>query len=196
MKKRNKSCDTTAMRTKLIILTAALFTGLAFTIAKAPCWSISAKDAKITMSMPAEPQHQLSFTGLDANICFDPADLGSSEIIARIDVRSLVTEDAGLTKHLLTADFFGADKFPVIKFISTRFELNSVSGGFTAYGALAMKDSVKAVSIPFKFEGDKEKGTFKGNFEIFSGDFGVMKKSKSGSDKVVVTLEVPVTRPK
>jgi polyisoprenoid-binding protein YceI len=178
------------------ILVMALAAGLGFAaLDKAPCWSVGMKDAKITMSLPAEPDHQLAFTGLDASICFDAANLEGSEIIARIGVRSLTTEDAELTQHLLSSEFFDADKYPVIKFISTRIE-DLKNGNYIAHGALAMKDSVQPVSIPFRFDGDQQKGVLKGRFSLFCGDYGIMKKSKSGSDKVVVDLEVPVARPK
>ena len=156
-------------------------------------WSADTKNAKVDFVLPTEP-HKLSFSGLTADIVFDAADLKHSEIIARIDVSTLATEDLGLTKHLLSADFLDADKFPQIKFISSRIE--KTGEGYTAYGALAMKDSVHAVAIPFTFDQVGKKGTFKGKFSIFSGDYGVMKKSKSGKDQVDITLEIPVNRSK
>ncbi|HEY6163208.1 MAG TPA: YceI family protein [Bacteroidia bacterium] len=167
---------------------------LAFTLGGITNWTVKPAGVKIDFSLPAEP-HKLSFSGLDASIAFDPADLAASEVIARIDVKTLATEDPGLTQHLLSPDFLDAKKYPRIKLMSTGFEKQE-GGGYLMHAALAIKDSVHAVLVPFTFETKGEEGLFKGSFEIFSGDYGVMKKSKSGGDKVVINLEIPVTRSK
>src|ERR1051326_2318544 len=173
---------------KNILISMGLVCALyGFTFLKGNTWTVDAKNIKISFDVPADP-HQLSFTTLDASINFDPLSPAASEIIARIDVKSLVTEDPGLTKHLLSPDFLDAEKFPQIKFISTRIEKKGQ--GFIAYGGLALKDSVHAVSIPFTFTQNDEEASFKGSFSIFSGDYGVMKKSKSGSVKVIISLEI------
>ena len=175
----------------LFLLPVVLIT--AFTVADNNFWKVKLKEAKINFVLPSEP-HKLSFSGLDATINFNKGSLTTSEIIARIDVKSLTTEDEGLTKHLLTADFLDAEKFPAIKFISSR--INKTDTGFVAYGALTMKDSAHVVMLPFTFTEKGKEGLFKGWFEIYSGDYGVMKKSKTGKDKIRVTLEIPVIRSK
>src|ERR1051326_2405618 len=173
---------------KKIYFAIALPLFAAFSFPVVTNWGVKPGDAKIDFSLPAEP-HTLSFAGVDASIAFDPADLPNSEIIARVDVKSLSTEDPGLTAHLLSADFLDVKRYPQIKLMSTRFEKQE-GGGFLMHAALALKDSVHAVQVPFTFEAKGEDGLFKGSFEIFCGDYGVMKKSKSGSDRVVINLEI------
>lgn len=179
---------------KTIVVAALAITAsgmAAFTFLKGNAWSVKNDGVKINFILPSEP-HQLSFSGLNADINFDASMPMSSEIIARIDVKTLKTEASGLTEHLLSADFLDVAKYPEIKFISSR--IMKTDSGYVAYGGLCMKDSVKAVKLPFTFTEKGDEGMFKGTLHIFSGDYGVMKKSKSGGDEVVISLEIPVTK--
>src|SRR5437868_7681051 len=110
------------MKKKIIsvsILSAVFLS--AFTLLSGLPWKVKEAGIKISFDVPADP-HQLSFTKIKADLSFDPNDLTNSELIARVEVKSLVTEDPGLTKHLLTPDFFDAEKYPEIKFITTKIE--------------------------------------------------------------------------
>ena len=180
------------MRKNILLVSALVIIMLsAFTFLIGNGWAVDPKNVKIKFAL-AENKHQLSFSDINAELRFDPTDLKNSEMVTRINVNSLQTDDPGLTKHLLTADFFDAEKFPQIKFITTRIEKAEV--GYTAYGALAMKDSVHRITLPFTFDQNGNEGVFKGNFSILCSEYGVMQKSKSGADKVIISLEIAVSK--
>lgn len=182
------------MKKRIMIISAVSVVLLsAFTFLGGSTWTVNSKSVQIKFAVVGN-KHQLSFPDIKADINFDANDLKNSELVTRINVNSLVSDDAELTKHLLSADFFGVEKYPQIKFISTRIEKSEV--GYTAYGALAIKDSVRAITLPFTFDQKGEEGVFKGEFSLLCSDYGVMQKSKSGSDKVIISLEIGVAKNK
>lgn len=184
------------MKTKNIILTT--LTGIALTGLFAfkmieMKWNTVSKDVKIDFTLP-NGKHSGTITGLDATIDFDPSQPNLASIKAVVDVKSLQADNSKLTDHLMTADFFDAANHPQITFTSE--SVAATDTGFVANGKLAMRDSVHTVSIPFKFirvEGE-ERASFKGTLDIFAGDYGVGKKSEKGNDRVVIAIEVPVTK--
>lgn len=173
--------------------TAVLITGVYAWRALAQPWVIHPEKALVTFDLP-DGGASGSVKGLDAAINFDPANLTESSITASVDVKTLTTGIDMRDKHLMANDYFDADKFPKITFTTT--SILPGDNGFVANGKLNMRDSTHVVSIPFNFIEKGDSATFKGSLSIFSGDYGVGKKSKGGKDKVVVTIEVPASRKK
>jgi polyisoprenoid-binding protein YceI len=82
-------------------------------------------------------------------------------------VSSLTTENEQRDQHLLNADFFDAENFPEINFVSTYIEENG-KDSFTLDGDLSMKGITKPVSLQVEFGGlitDDRHGT-KAGFTI------------------------------
>jgi hypothetical protein len=131
-------------------------------------WRVNGDQSRVTFILPAAPSDSGHFTKLAADIVFDSANLKLSSIKAVIDVNSIFTGDEGKNAHLLSADFFNAAK--------------------------QIKNVIKKINVPFRFKSTAEGGVFAGEMHLFAGDFGVMKKSKTGADKVVVYLDIPVTK--
>lgn len=74
--------------------------------------------------------------------------LSDLKINATIDVNSVITDDAEREKHLKSPDFFDAEKFPKMTFVST-----SVSGSESKLkikGKLTIKDVTKEVVLDGK----------------------------------------------
>jgi polyisoprenoid-binding protein YceI len=169
------------------IITLALCA--AFTLAKQ--WKPDAENSKISFELPAHNKKG-TFGNLNATINFDKKNLAESRITASIGVKTIKEGNEKHDIHLLSPDFFNAEKFPTISFTST--EIISSGDGYVAKGNLTVKDSIKQIEIPFTFtENGKNKATFNGSITINAGDYGVMKKSHEGADKVIVYLEVPVS---
>jgi polyisoprenoid-binding protein YceI len=135
-----------------------------------------------------------TFENLSSTINFDKKSLADSKITASIDVKTIKAGNEKLETHLLSADFFEAEKFPKITFTSTEIKPSDV--GFIAKGTLTMKDSTKVIELPFTFtEKGKKEATFSGTMTVMAGEYGVVKKVKQpGADKVVITLNVPVSK--
>src|SRR5579859_5081917 len=55
---------------------------------------------------------------ISGTVEYDPANVGATRIEAQIDVKGLSTRNDDRDKHLKSADFFDADKFPTITFVS------------------------------------------------------------------------------
>ncbi|MDQ3109563.1 MAG: YceI family protein, partial [Bacteroidota bacterium] len=177
---------------KVILLSAGvLLVGLfSFKVIHA-AWKVNHKDAKITWTMP-NGKHDGTISGLDATVVFDPAELEKGIIKATVEVKSIDAKNPKLNGHLQTADFFDAEKHPVISFTSEK--ITKTDSGFVATGKLAMRDSVHTIDVPFTFVSGEKESTIKGTMDIFAGDYGVGKKSEKGNDRVLITIEVPMSK--
>jgi polyisoprenoid-binding protein YceI len=176
---------------KIIILSVAVFALTAVSFKASMMWNVVPEGATVNFELPDEGTKG-TLGGLSASIDFDSKDPSLSKITASVDIKTLNTGNAQKDHHLLSADFFDAEKYPTATFTSV--SIKATKEGFIASGALSMKDSVKKAEIPFTFTEDQNGGTFKGTLSILSSDYGIMKKSKSGKDKVVVTITVPVKK--
>lgn len=177
---------------KKVLVTIAAVSTLAFIPAALTVWKTVPEKVQINFELPLEGTKG-TISGLASEISFDEKNLAESNIKASVDVKTLTTDNERKTEHLLSADFFNAEKYPVMTFTSTSFK--STDSTLIAFGTLAIKDSVKNVEIPFKFtKGEKDEAMFTGKLKIYSGDYGIGKKSKTGKDEVVVNISVPVKK--
>lgn len=178
------------MKKAIVILTAvalSAFIPVALTI-----WNSITEKVQINFELP-QGGTKGTISGLKSEISFDEKKIEESKINASVDVKTLTTDNEQKTAHLLSPDFFDAEKYPTMSFASTSFKRTDST--LVAIGNLSIKDSVKVVEIPFKFEKtNKDEGVFSGKLTIHSGDFGVGKKSKTGKDEVVVNISVPVKK--
>jgi polyisoprenoid-binding protein YceI len=183
------------MKTIAYSIAAAVLFGTAIYAWKAMAnpWTVHTEKAVISFDLP-DGGASGSVKGLDASINFDPVNLGESSMTASVDVKTLTTGIDMRDKHLMSNDYFDAEKHPRITF--TASSIVPAESGFVANGKLSMRDSVRVVSIPFTFTETGDSAHFKGSFAIYSGDYGVGKKSKNGKDKVVVSIDVPASRKK
>lgn len=179
--------------TKTIFITSALALSFVFASFRfmSMKWTVDAANAKVHFSMP-KGKHEGTFGGLVSTVDFDMDHPELASIKATVDVNTVNTGIDHLNEHLKSPDFFDAAKHPVITF--TAESVAKTDSGFVAKGKLAMRDSIKDISIPFKFTKD-EKGNamMTGKMDIYSGDYGVGQKSAAGNDEVVIDLEVPLT---
>ena len=92
------------------------------------------------------------FTNVTGVIKFDPPDLTQLSVEAEIDVRSLTTGHGERDEHLLSADYFDAEKYPKILFKSTGVEVTGGNRGrITA--DLTIRGVPKPISLDFDFFG-------------------------------------------
>ena len=168
-----------------------IFTLAAFVLTPTK-WVIRSSDVKISFNLPKENRSG-TLNGLEAEIEFDPLALSESKITAKVAVNSLVTHNSFMTRHILSADYFDSEKYPYFTFISS--SIVKTDSGYTAKGALTMKDRTKSVEIPFKFIETDSTGVFKGTMTILCGDFGILSnKENNPRTQTDITIEVPVFR--
>jgi polyisoprenoid-binding protein YceI len=154
-------------------------------------WKVDSENSKINFELPVH-REKGTFRNLNAVINFDEKDLQASKITASIDVKTINTGNEKHDTHLKSPDFFDAEKYPTISFAST--EIVKTESGYLAKGELTMKDSIKPIELPFTYtEQGQSKAVFNGTMTVNAEEFGVMKASSPGADKVIVYLVVPVT---
>lgn len=92
------------------------------------------------------------FSNMTGVIQFDPPDLTSLSVEAEIEVKTLTTCHPERDEHLLTPDYFDAEKYPKILFKSTRVE---ATGGNRAKvtGDLTIRGIRKPVTLDSEFFG-------------------------------------------
>lgn len=132
------------------------------------------------------------FTGLEADIKFDPLEPENANIKATVNSKSINTGSEMRDNHLRKEEYFDVEKFPKIQMQSTKIEKTgpvSYKGLFK----LTMKGITKEVIIPFNFLRLPDKQEFKGSFELNRRDFNVGGNSISLSDNVKITIILNVT---
>jgi len=88
-----------------------------------------------------------TFSKYDATIDYDEKSKKLRSLMANIDVNSISTENVKRDKHLRSADFFDAAKFPNMKFV-----ILSISDD-EAVGELTIKGITKKITFDFENNG-------------------------------------------
>jgi polyisoprenoid-binding protein YceI len=95
------------------------------------------------------------FSGIDGVLTLDSADVTRSSIEATIPVSTLATGEDQRDAHLKSADFFDAEKFPVLTFKSTGVR-KAAEGELAVTGDLTLHGVTR--SVTFAVEGPSEPG--------------------------------------
>lgn len=119
------------------------------------------------------------FDDIDAVIRFDAKDLEHSSISATIKVASINTKNTQRDGHLRGADFFDAEKFPTINFVSKKIVMKD-SRMYLVTGDLTMKGVTHEIEVPVMVMGPvvnpmNQQPTlgFEGHFKVNRQDYGV-----------------------
>ena len=92
------------------------------------------------------------FSGMTGLVQFDAPDLGRLSAEVDIDVKSLTTGHLERDEHLLSADYFDAEKYPKILFKSTKVEPAGNNRGKVT-GDLTIRGIKRPVTLEFEFFG-------------------------------------------
>ena len=88
-----------------------------------------------------------SFGDLSGNARIDTANPAASTVSLTMQVASVSTGSADRDGHLVTGDFFDAETYPTITFVSTDVARDGSEWAIT--GDLTIKDVTKSITIPF-----------------------------------------------
>lgn len=141
--------------------------------------------------------HSIKFSSKDVNgvfksfkgtVNFDSKDLSKAKFDFTIDVESINTGNAVQNKHAKGADWFDADKYPSIKFISSKFE--KTDKGYKTTGTLEMHGVKKEITIPFTFT----KNVFNATFSVNRNDFKIGKADADVVNTIKIEAAVPVSK--
>jgi len=128
------------------------------------------------------------FTGEIVLVDDDPT---RSRVEVTIDTGSVWSDEARLTDHLRTSDFFDVPSFPVARFTSTAVE--RVDAGFEITGNLDLRGVSKSITIPAEVTVEPERITARADFHIKRFDYGIEYPGKANDlirDEVLIHLEI------
>lgn len=140
-------------------------------------------------------QHGGGFSGFDG-VWEVPADLSTSRLQLTIDLATVYTDNARLTEHLKSAEFFDVARFPRAEFTSTSFVASSGGRG-TVLGQLRLHGVTQALSVPFSLTARDTGFEAVADFELNRRDFGIIYPGRADdliSDLVGLTVVITATR--
>jgi polyisoprenoid-binding protein YceI len=145
------------------------------------------------------------FAGVKGTVVAEDGSLGTAQVDVTIDVHTIDTREAQRDAHLKSADFFDAEKFPVLTFKSTRVA-GVKDDRFTLIGDLTMHGVTREVALDVTSEGrgrdpwGGERAGYSALAKIKRSDFGLTWNQvlETGGiavgDEVRISLDLEVVR--
>lgn len=93
-----------------------------------------------------------SFKNFQAEVETNDTDFGGAQINLTAETGSITTNNEQRDTHLRASDFFEVDKYPELKFRSTKVEKTG-DDTFALYGELTLKGVTKPVKLNAEFNG-------------------------------------------
>ena len=146
------------------------------------------------------------FNDFSGTVNIDPKKPSTSSVDFAIKVASIDTGTADRDKHLRSADFFDAEKYPEITFKSSSVKSTS-KDKYAVAGTLTMHGVSKHVTIPVEFNGfgkdmqGNEKAGFSLSTTLDRKDYGINwnKAVDNGTllgDEVTISINLETSRKK
>ena len=133
---------------------------------------------KFSVSHMVVSEVEGSFKGFDGTIVASKENLSDAVVNFTVDVASVSTDNVNRDNHLKSDDFFNAEKFPKMTFVSKSMTL--VGGNkYKLVGDLTMRDVTKTVEFDVTYGGKIQtndggyKSGFKARATIDRTNFGV-----------------------
>ncbi|MEO5682535.1 MAG: YceI family protein [Chitinophagaceae bacterium] len=138
-----------------------------------------------------------SFKSFDGSMKASKPDFTDAVISFTADVSSINTDNENRDKHLKSDDFFNAEKFPQIKFVSKSFKLLG-NNKYTLAGDLTIRDITKPVVFDVTYGGTVTAmgGThvgFKAKTTVNRFDYNLKWNAATEAGGVVVGKDVEIT---
>jgi polyisoprenoid-binding protein YceI len=163
---------------------------------------ISPENSKVEfVASKVTRSHNGSFKKFSGKIDLVPNSIPDSKVTIDIETGSVETDEAQLTAHLKTADFFDVARYPKATFVSTKIEPANNAGGatYTMTGNLDLHGVKKSVTFPANIQLTPEGVAVDAEFAINRKDFGIVYAGKADDlirDEVVIKLNPRVARKK
>lgn len=175
---------------------ATLFAGVTAT---AQTWTADVAHSRVEFTVTHMMISEVDgrFTDFQATLTQGKEDFSGSSVNATIATKSVNTDNEGRDKHLRGDDFFNAEKFPAITFVSTAFEKTG-EANYRITGNLTMRDVTKEVVLDAKLSGritdqrGMERVAFKATTTVNRQEFGVKWSRSLDGGGVVVGDNVAV----
>jgi polyisoprenoid-binding protein YceI len=137
----------------------------------AQAWTVDQTQSRLGFSGGSDGQpFSGQFNTWDAQIAFDPANLGASSAAVTIALGSVVMEDMSQANQL-TEDIWFGTAFPNATFQTS--SIRAEGGGYVADGTLTIRGQSKPASLPFTVAIDGDVAKMKGELTINRKDWGL-----------------------
>lgn len=109
----------------------------------------------------------------------DARNVDDCALLVSVKVGSINSRDPRRDAHLLSADFFDAERYPAITFVGTGFRIRDAEH-VEVDGDLTVRDVTKPVRVPFVYEGGtidpfgNERIGFTGSATVSRAGFGLV----------------------
>lgn len=192
------------LRRSLLLVPLAL--GVLIGTARAESWTLEDDSAVgFTATQQGRPVDG-HFERFDADLDFDPDDLGSSRVDVVIDAASIATGHKDRDAALRSSSFFDVERWPEARFTSGEF-VHQQGARYEAHGQLTMRDVTRDVVLPFELTigahpaaGDALQATAAGALTVKRLDYGVgqgdFASTGTVGDEVVIRIRVVARRPR
>jgi len=137
-----------------------------------------------------------AFKDYEATLSFDPGDLSTVETSATIQVASIFTDNDRRDNHLRSPDFFSADEYPTMTFVSKGVR-NIDGNAFELVGDLTIRDVTKEVVLDAEFLGtanamNSERAAFEARATVDRMEYGLMWDRVTEAGGLVVSKEIQI----
>lgn len=136
------------------------------------------------------------FTDFSATVESENDDFSEAQIWFSAAINSISTNNEQRDGHLKSADFFEADKFPAITFLSTSFK--RIGTDYKLTGNLTIKDVTKSIEFDVEYSGVQNDpyGNTKAGFELTGKikrkEFGLTWNAMTEAGGVVVSDDIKI----
>jgi polyisoprenoid-binding protein YceI len=140
-----------------------------------------------------------SFKSFDGSMTASKPDFTDAAIVFTVEVNSINTDNENRDKHLKSDDFFNAEKFPQIKFVSKSFK-SLGNNRYSLTGDLTIRDITRPVTFDVAYGGIVTSaamgGThagFKANATINRFDYNLKWNAATEAGGAIVGKDVEIT---
>lgn len=188
----------------LLLLFAIVFAASAQTTWKA---DVAHSNVQFTVSHMVISEVSGRFQNFDATLVQSKDDFSESKLNATIKASSINTDNEKRDGHLKSPDFFDAEKYPEITFVSKSFKAAG-KNNYKISGDLTMRGVTKPIVLDTKFNGEMDGpmgntiAGFKATATVNRKDFGIVwnKTLEAGGllvgEDVDVVINVEMTKEK
>lgn len=139
------------------------------------------------------------FSDVTGQVATPGGDFGRAQVEATVRIASIDTRESQRDAHLRSADFFDADRFPVITFVSRRVAPRGTQTQFVVVGDLTIRGVTREVRLDVTAEGrgpdpwGNERAGFSATGRISRKEFGLTWNQLLETGGVAVGDEVKIT---
>lgn len=182
-----------------LLLVSIAFIGISFA-QTAKTWNVDKMHSalKFTVSHLVISEVDGSFKIFDGNMVTTKDDFSDAKINFTVDVNSINTDNDSRDGHLKSDDFFNAERYPKMSFVSTSFKKKS-GAMYELVGNLTIRDVTKKVTFAVKYGGTTKdpygntKAGFKATGTINRLEYGLKWNTLTEAGGAVVGSDIDFT---